>query len=133
MTLRVFADLAEEKIQQSLRRGDFDDLPGKGAPLELEDESMIPEDMRMAFKVLKNAGYLPPRIAQEKEILAMRDLIEHIGDAGERYRQIRKLNLLITKYNISNARKIALEKNQLYHEKIVSRAPVRPAEPEGGA
>ena len=51
--------IAEQKIQEALRNGEFDDLPGKGEPLHLEDESGIPEELRLAYKILKNADCLP--------------------------------------------------------------------------
>ncbi|HXV49429.1 MAG TPA: DnaJ family domain-containing protein, partial [Candidatus Binatia bacterium] len=52
--------LAEQRILEAQRKGDFDNLPGKGKPLEIEDLSALPEDLRMAYHVLKNAHVLPP-------------------------------------------------------------------------
>ncbi len=48
--------LAEKKIAEAAERGELDDLPGAGRPLELDDDSLVPEDLRMAHRVLKNAG-----------------------------------------------------------------------------
>ena len=53
--------IAEQRIREACERGAFDSLPGAGKPLELEDDSHIPEDLRMAYKLLKNAGYVPKR------------------------------------------------------------------------
>jgi len=51
--------LVEEKINIALRQGEFDDLPGKGLPLVLEDNSAIPAELRVGDRLLKNAGFLP--------------------------------------------------------------------------
>ena len=48
--------IAEDRIRAAQDEGVFDNLPGKGKPLQLDDDSGIPEDMRLAFKILKNAG-----------------------------------------------------------------------------
>jgi hypothetical protein len=47
--------LAEKKIEDAVARGEFDDLPGAGRPLELDDDALVPEEMRMAHRILKNA------------------------------------------------------------------------------
>jgi len=58
--------LAEEKIAQAAERGELDDLPGAGKPLELEDDALVPEELRMTFRILRNAGIVPPVIEQAK-------------------------------------------------------------------
>lgn len=55
----VFLNIAEEKIRQAIRNGDLDNIPGKGKPLQLEDLSMVPPELRMSYKILKNAGMIP--------------------------------------------------------------------------
>lgn len=45
--------LAEQKIAEAMARGEFDHLPGNGRPLQIEDLSSVPEDLRMAYKLLK--------------------------------------------------------------------------------
>jgi len=49
----------EERIQKAQQEGVFDNLSGKGKPLNLDDDSTIPEDLRLVFKVLKNTHCLP--------------------------------------------------------------------------
>jgi len=51
--------LAERRIEEAIARGEFDELPGAGRPLELDDDPLVPEDMRVACRILKNAGYVP--------------------------------------------------------------------------
>jgi hypothetical protein len=48
--------IAERKIREAMENGELDNLPGQGEPLNLEDDSHIPEDLRMAYKVFKKRG-----------------------------------------------------------------------------
>ncbi|SFD16960.1 protein of unknown function [Bacillus sp. 491mf] len=80
----IFSILAEERIRQALKNGEFEDLPGKGKPLELEDLSMIPEELRMSYKILKNAGMIPEEMQLQKEMLKIEDLIACCHDEEER-------------------------------------------------
>jgi len=120
----VFQRLAEQRIQEAMKRGEFDNLPGKGKPLELEDLSHVPEELRLAYKILKNAGFLPPEVELLREIRTVEDLIEHMEDEEHRYRQIRRLNYLIMKLNQIRRRPIDLEKEQRYYQKIVEKIEV---------
>ncbi len=121
----AFHLIAEKRIKKAMQEGQFDNLPGKGKPLVFEDDSMIPEDLRMAYKILKNAGFIPPELQTEKEIKQAIDLLENLDDEKKRYRQVTKLNVLITKMNMMRKRPINLEVNQVYYRKIVERVRVR--------
>ena len=57
-SVNISALLAERKIQEAMREGQFDNLPGRGRPQKLEDLSHLPPEMRLAYIVLKNGGYL---------------------------------------------------------------------------
>ena len=65
--------IAEQKIAEAIENGDFDDLPGAGKPLELDDDSLVPEDLRLAYRILKNAGFVPPEV---KKLSLLRARIE---------------------------------------------------------
>lgn len=80
----VFLNIAEEKIRQAIRNGDLDHIPGKGKPLQLEDLSMVPTELRMSYKILKNAGMIPPEMELQKDILKIEDLIACCYDEVER-------------------------------------------------
>ena len=120
-----FHKIAENRIKEAMERGEFDNIKGRGKPLVFEDESFIPPDLRMAYKMLKNAGFIPPELQGEKEIKAATDLLESLEDEQERYRQVQKVNLMVTKVNMSRKRPINLEKNQIYYRKVVERTTVR--------
>jgi Domain of unknown function (DUF1992) len=77
-------NLAEQRILEAQRAGAFDNLPGKGKPLELEDWSWVPEDLRISYHVLKNAHVLPPEVELRKDIHILEDLLKHVEDEGER-------------------------------------------------
>ena len=117
----IFDKLAEEKIRESMARGEFDDLPGKGEPLPLDDDSHLPQDIRMAHKILKNAGCLPPELELRKEIRNTEELLSGIEDTQEKYHVMKKLNLLIMKLNLTRRGSISLEENQHYYPKIIER------------
>ncbi len=121
----AFHLIAEKRIKKAIQQGQFDNLPGKGKPLVFEDDSMIPEDLRMAYKILKNAGFLPPELQTEKEIKQAVDLLESLEDEKQRYRQVTKLNVIVTKMNMMRKRPVNLEVNQFYYRKIVERVKVR--------
>ncbi|MFF2089116.1 DUF1992 domain-containing protein [Paenibacillus sp. NPDC058174] len=59
MAMDWMSTLVEQRIQEAMARGEFDQLKGKGKPLELEDLSYVPEELRVGFKLLKNAGLVP--------------------------------------------------------------------------
>ena len=113
--------IAERKIKEALEKGEFDDLPGRGEPLPLEDDSHVPEDLRLAYKVLKNADCLPPEIELRKEIRQMEDMLESIPDEKEKYRQIKRINVKITQLNMMGHKSPLLEENQVYHSKIIDK------------
>jgi len=77
--LSSFWRIAEERILESQRRGDFDDLPGKGQPLRLEDLSWLPEDLRIPYHVLKNAHVLPPEAELLKGIRTLEMLSQPLN------------------------------------------------------
>jgi len=119
--LAVFAAIAERRIVEAMDRGEFDNLEGAGGKLVFEDDSMVPEDVRMAYKVMKNAGYLPPEILEEKEILSAADLLANAPDEHERYQRMRTLQCVIMRVNQRRNRPLFLEKDALYYEKVVTR------------
>ncbi len=126
--LHVIDLLAEHEIQKAQEKGSFDDLEGFGKPLTLEDDSMIPEELRMSYKILKNSGYLPPEIEEEKEIQRAVDLLEHVEDEQTKLRQMEKLNFMMTKINMKRHRPVYLEQDSAYYEKITSRLSVKDKE-----
>lgn len=116
-----FEVLAERKILEAMGRGEFDGLPGAGKPLRLEDDSMVPGELRLAYKILKNAGCLPPELELRKEVLTLRDLLCAVEDDGERKRKVRELNFKLLKLNLLAKRPVSLEAFPEYRERILEK------------
>jgi hypothetical protein len=116
-----FQKIAERRIIEAIREGAFVGLPGEGQPLKLEDDSHIPEDLRIAYKILKNAGFVPPEVALRKEIANAEDILAGMEDTRAKYRQLKKLNFLIMKLNVLRRIPTSLEKTQRYEKKLVER------------
>jgi hypothetical protein len=66
--MSIFARIAEAKIQDGIEQGEFNGLPGRGRPLQLDDLSGVPPHMRLGFKVLRNAGVAPPEVELRREV-----------------------------------------------------------------
>jgi len=96
----IFQKIAERKIKEAMERGEFNNLMNEGKPLSLEEDALVPEELRIAYKVLKNAGCLPPELEIKKEILSLSELINNIDDDKERLKKIRQLNFRLLKLNM---------------------------------
>jgi hypothetical protein len=119
--MTAFEKIVERKIKEAQEKGVFDNLPGSGHPVDLEDDSHVPDDLRIAYKVLKNADCLPPEIQLRKEIRQMEDLLESIPDEKEKYRQIKRINFKIMQLNMMGKRSPLLEDDQLYYGKVLEK------------
>lgn len=117
----IFDKIADERIREAINRGEFENLSGKGQPLDLEDDSHLPADLRMAYKILKNADCLPPELELRKEIKTTEALLAGIKDTQEKYKQMKKLNYLIMKLNMVRPVSPLLEEQQVYYDKIVDK------------
>jgi hypothetical protein len=95
----LFHIIAEEKIKQAIKDGEFDRLPGMGKPLKLDDLSGIPEDLRMAYRIMKNAGYTEEETNLRKELMTIEDLIKKCDDDSERQSLQKQLNEKLLRFN----------------------------------
>ena len=78
--MKLLDALVEQRIAAAAARGEFDDLPGAGAPQELDDDVLVPEEVRVANRILKNAGFVPPAVEQ---LRALRDLECELATVGD--------------------------------------------------
>lgn len=113
--------IIEKKIREAIERGEFKNLPGEGKPLQLDDDSRVPEDCRLAYKILKNANCLPPEIELRKEIQRMEEMLEDLPDVKERYRLIKRINYKVMKLNEMGHSSPGLGKNQKYFNKVLDK------------
>ena len=91
-----FEKIVEERIQAAQRSGQFDDLPNSGKPLVFVDDRCISEDLRLSFKILKNADCLPPEIELKKQIVHIESLLVDMPETEEAYHLMKKLNFLLS-------------------------------------
>ena len=99
--MRGWDAIIEGKIAEAQAAGAFDDLPGAGKPLDLDDERLVPEDVRAAYRILKNAGYVPAELSELKEAADLRRLLAATVETPERKRLLAKLALLEARIDAS--------------------------------
>jgi hypothetical protein len=101
--------IAERRIVEAMKKGELDNLEGHGKPINFEDETWIPEDLRMAYRFLKNAGCIPPELQLRNEVVNLKTLMDTIDDDKERLKKIRELNFKILKLNLCRKKPFNLE------------------------
>jgi hypothetical protein len=116
-----FEEIIERRIKEAQANGEFDDLPGRGKPLRIEDDSHVPEDLRLAYKVLKNANCLPPEVELRKDIHQMKDLLDAMPDEQEKVLQIRRINYKVLQLNSMGRVSPLFDEDEVYYRKIVDR------------
>lgn len=86
---------AERHILDAQRQGEFENLPGSGRPLILDDDSHVPPELRAGYRMLKNAGCLPPELEQRKEAVELTRLLSTVRQGSDEHRDYsRRLALL---------------------------------------
>lgn len=120
----AFWRIAEEKIKKGYQDGEFEQFPGKGKPLQLEDDSSIPEDLRMAYRIFKNAGYSTDENEIRKELMTIEDLIKSSTDKEERESLMKDMSKKLLQYNaLLSKRRVATNSSVFknYQDKIENR------------
>lgn len=95
----------EEIIQDAIARGEFDNLPGKGKPLDHDAYFALPEDQRLAYSMLRNAGFVPEEVALLKEIKELRERLDRCGDPTARKSLYKALDEHTLKFNLLQEQK----------------------------
>lgn len=117
-----FQRIVEERIRTAQQKGLFDRLEGAGKPLPPDViGASVPEDLRLSYRILKNADCLPPEIEVKREILRTEDLLAGMEGAAEKYGVLQKLNYLVFKFNAMRRAPIALEIPQHYAGRLVDK------------
>ena len=116
-----FYKIAEQRIAAAIENGEFFNHEGEGKPIRFEDEFWIPDDLRIAYRFLKNAGCIPPELELRKEIVNMRALIHTLDDDKERLKKIRELNFKLLKLNLMRKTPFNLEDFPEYESHVISK------------
>lgn len=117
-TMLLLDYLAEERIAEAMRRGDFDRLGGAGRPLELDDDPLIPEELRIAYRILKNSGYLPPELERLSEIRKLEAMLTEVADEGTQRRALLRLALLRERLEKGG---VGLRLEDRYHHEVLGK------------
>jgi DnaJ homologue, subfamily C, member 28, conserved domain len=123
--LSFFWRIAEERIKEAQRAGAFDNLPGKGKPLDLEDLSWVPEDLRIGYHILKNAHVLPPEAELLKDIHTIEDLLKHVEDEGERRALAKSIQFKLIRLDMLKRRSMPLYVVRHYSRKLVDKLRIK--------
>lgn len=116
--LSLLDALAERQIAEAQARGELANLPGQGQPLPLEDESLVPEELRAAYRLLRNAGCLPAELQASAELREIEALLVQAGSGEERRSLLTRLNVLLSR-RLPGARNLQMD--AAYFEKLAER------------
>ncbi|MBD1379591.1 DnaJ family domain-containing protein [Metabacillus arenae] len=119
----LFTILSEDKIKTAIKDGEFKNLPGLGKYFELEDLSHIPEELRVGYKMMKNAGMINEADNLKKEINTIEKLMDACNDEAESSRlkqelteKSLKLDRLFKKRKALNTPASAFYKEKIYNK-----------------
>ncbi|WP_145490143.1 DnaJ family domain-containing protein [Yersinia aleksiciae] len=88
--MALIDEWAERHIIQALANGELDNLPGNGKPLQLDDDALVPLDLRVGYRILKNAGYLPLELQDRQEALTIVDLLLQLDKQHDHHPKLHK-------------------------------------------
>lgn len=114
-----FDALVEKHIAEAQAQGVFDDLPGAGQPLKLDDDAMVPEELRAAYRILKNSGYVPPEVEALRDLREIEYMIERAEGDTERSALLGKFNALLTRAGAMRGRHFAVDHD--YFQKVAEK------------
>lgn len=98
--MNAFDKIAEDRIQEAMRNGEFDNLPQQGKPINLDYWASLPPEQRAGFMLLRNAGYVPEEVLLLKEIAELREKLAACNNQDEKTTWIKKLEETKLKYNL---------------------------------
>ena len=113
--------IAERRINEAIENGTLRTDSWKNKPLPLNDDHFVPDDLKMAYKILKNSGFVPPEVETRKEIKKIEDLIKHTEDEHQRVKQMKKLTVLMMKLDAQRSRPSSIEHDEDYYRKVVEK------------
>ncbi len=109
--------IAEKKIGEAVQNGELNNLPGEGRPLCLEDDSLVPEELRVAYRILKNSGFLPPEAKLRKEIASVDQLLADAVTEEQKGVLNKRMNFLLMQLSTIN-KNSSIVNESYYLEKL---------------
>ena len=118
--------MVEQKIAEAIAHGELSGLPGEGAPLPHDDAALVPEELRMAYRVLRNSGFVPPEVAALRDIGDLERHLHALPDGDVRSRALRRLQLIRARLEASGCFLHVLDRSiagscKRYSEKLLDR------------
>ena len=95
-----FQKSVDEKIEEAIAKGEFDNLPGKGKPLDLDAYFATPEHLRMAYSILKSADIIPEEMELLRQIEGLKKSLNSCGTPMERKTLRQQLSEKLTNLNM---------------------------------
>ncbi len=100
--MNLIDQIAEQKIIKAILNGELDNLPGQGQPLRLDDDCSVPEELRVAYRLLKNSGFLPPGANLRKEITGVNQLLMEAVSEDEQMKLSKRMDYLLMQLSVMN-------------------------------
>ena len=116
-----FEILVEKKLAEAEREGRFRGLPGSGRPLPRDDLDRVPRELRMAYKLLRDAGYLPEELEARRELVRLDDLLAACSEPDQRRELARRRSLQLLRYELLMERRRRTSAHRAYAGKIAGR------------
>jgi hypothetical protein len=117
----AFEIIAEHRIQEAMDRGEFDNNPLAGKPLPPDGLDNVSPELRMALKILKNAGVVPEEIELRREICSLLELLRACANDEERVEAQLRLNEKQLRYNMLMEKRTGKVFLPEYHSKIMEK------------
>jgi hypothetical protein len=95
-----FQKNVDEKIKEAIARGEFDNLPGKGKPLDLDAYFATPEHLRMGHSILKSAGIIPEEMELLRQIEGLKKTLDSSTTRIEKKALRQQLSEKLTNFNM---------------------------------
>jgi hypothetical protein len=118
--MQTLDDIAEGRIREAFERGEFDGLPGAGRPLELVQDPLVPEELRVAYRILRNSGFVPPGVELHREIASVEALLA-LSPGPDRPAMLRRMEFLRLRLEQAHGGRRNLLLEEQYHAQIAGR------------
>ena len=115
----IVDQIVERRIAEAIERGELQNLPGEGRPIELDDDRLVPEELRVAYRILKNAGYIPQEVRLLAELRSAEQLLVQATAREERSAAAARLRLLLER--VGSTRAGPLQSQSDYFQRLAER------------
>ena len=116
----------EERIRAAVARGELSGLPGEGRPLQLEDDLLVPAELRMAYRILRNAGAVPPEITALREANDLAAAAAGEADEARRRAALGRLEVLLAKLEAAGLPQLSNRVLARYQQQLLDRLASQP-------